>query len=220
MDPIGQVNCPSWEYRLHPDSPRVLPLQSETILLALRRGQIDTLATSTNTRPIHSRLFEALVPAGFGYYAGHYRGEDFPCLKNRFVTVRSDPRVGFPPNLVYPAMVDLEESIRQGIAALDAAQNLPAGQIPDQQKTGYAIAVVASLFERFLTIHPYLNGNGHCARFLAIALLGHHGRWIQRWSISPGPTRPAKDEMNHFLSEYRTGRPEGLEGFLAQSLMP
>jgi hypothetical protein len=98
-------DCPEWEYSKHPNSSPVLQKKIKAILIELRKGQIDSLNSVVDTRNIHQRLFHQLTPSEFPYYAGHYRGEDFRCLKYNQVVIPSDPRVGFPPNVV-PGYMD------------------------------------------------------------------------------------------------------------------
>src|SRR5436309_1413537 len=90
-------DCPAWEYSNHPESQGVLQREVKAALVALVSGELDTLVTAFDSRPVHRRLFRRLTPPNFEYYAGHYRGEAFRCLRSYSVTVQSDPRVGAPP---------------------------------------------------------------------------------------------------------------------------
>src|SRR5437899_301553 len=74
-------DCPNFEYKDHPDHATELPRRVARLAAGLRSGQIATLAAASDTRTAHKTLFEGLTPPGHPYFAGHYRGEDFRCLR-------------------------------------------------------------------------------------------------------------------------------------------
>ncbi len=95
--PVHPRDCPEFEYSEHPQKAQVLRASLTEALKAIRDSRsIDLLA---DTRPLHHILFRNLCPSGFEYFAGHYRGEDFRCLKHYGVRISSDPRVGTPAPL-------------------------------------------------------------------------------------------------------------------------
>ncbi len=64
----------------------------------LNSGQL--LEIGKDGRPVRERYFSGVAPMECEYYAGHYRGENYPCLKDCRVQIASDPLVGHPPNRV------------------------------------------------------------------------------------------------------------------------
>jgi fido (protein-threonine AMPylation protein) len=205
--------CPPWEYEQHPRRSQ-LGKETAALLKALRLGSIDTQSSAKDTRSIHGRLFRSLTPAGVEYYAGHYRGEAFACLKTYEVQVQSDPRVGAPAANVAGSMAQLAAAVDRGLIALDSGRVLPNAQVPPSEKLLNAVAVACQLFVHFLTVHPYANGNGHAARFCIWAVLGRYGYWPIRWSIEPRPSDPPYSEC---IVRYRSGDREPLERFVLGS---
>lgn len=207
-------DCPDWEYEHHPLRQELLPSRTQEILRRLRLGTIDTLATAADSRPVHGFLFTGLTPTSCPYYAGHYRGELFHCLRYYGVKIRSDPRVGYPPEEVQHAMEQMEDRVRKGIGLLDAIHRLPEAQFPKAEKLVFTAVFAASVFEPWLRIHPYANGNGHAARFIVWAILGRYEYWPNQWPIDPRPDPPYGDA----LVRYRNGEREPLERLIIQSL--
>jgi len=89
-----------WEYRNFPGHEPLLEEASLKLLSALRAGTFDTLGFLKDTRGAHQALFGIFVPEEHRYLAGHYRGEDFPELKEYMVTVRGGNNVGVRPSNV------------------------------------------------------------------------------------------------------------------------
>ncbi len=90
-------DCPSWDYADHRQRAAILPQRVADVLRRLAIGQIDALALALDSREVHAYVFRELTPKGYEYFAGHYRGEPYRCLKYLSVSVPSDPRVGQPP---------------------------------------------------------------------------------------------------------------------------
>lgn len=208
-------DCPPWEYDTLPNKTTILQTALKAILLELRSGQLDTLESVTNTRDIHHRLFNQLTPPECPYYAGHYRGEAFRCLKYHQVGILADRRVGFKPHLVLGYMDELAKIIREAVVNLDEGMQLPNARIPLKDKIVYIVAATCRIFELFLRIHPYVNGNGHTARFCLWALLGRYGLWPQNWPIDPQPNPPYIE----LIVKYRNGDRVPLETFIMQNLV-
>lgn len=209
-------DCPEWEYSNNRDSSSILKEEIRQILLDFRKGKIDHLSTASNTKNIHYRMFHKLVPSECPYYAGHYRGEDFRCLKYYRVGVRGDRRVGFEPHQVFGYMSELSNIIRESVAGIDQGMKLPNAQMPLKEKILYLVVAVCRIFEIFLRIHPYVNGNGHTARFCVWAILGRYGLWPKRWPIDPRPPDPPYTSL---ILEYRNGNPHPLEEYIMQTLI-
>lgn len=86
---MSTIECPEWEYDQHPGRSTTLPATTERVLREVRLGALPIVSMAADTRPLHGKLFSLLVPSGFEYYAGHYRGEHFPCLVDYEVAIRS-----------------------------------------------------------------------------------------------------------------------------------
>jgi fido (protein-threonine AMPylation protein) len=203
-------DCPEWEYSQNPSCQPHLNQVIRRLLLALREGRIG-LASALDSRQVHSDLFSALTPPVCPYYAGHYRGEDYRCLKYCQVGVQGDSRVGACPASVSAIMNDLERLIRAGVAGLDESARLPASRMPREQMVIYTVALACHVFEVFLRIHPYVNGNGHAGRFLIWCLLGRYGYWPERWTIEPRPGEPGYTQA---IVDCRNGNPVPLESLV------
>lgn len=210
------ADCPAWEYSGHPERQRLLDEVSR-LLTGLVQGTLDTLRTSSDTRGIHRLLFERLAPPDHTYYAGHYRGESFRCLREYEVQVPGDPTVGYPALQVWAAMLLLSRDIEVGVAALDGAHQVPLAHLPRADRLLFVVALACRVFVQFLRVHPYANGNGHAARFVIWALLGRYGYWPRRWPIEPRPPDPPYTSL---IEEYRKGNTEPLERFVLTCIDP
>lgn len=209
------TDCPKWEYSDIENSEETLKKEISSILVELRKGGIDSLKGSTDTRDVHYQMFRSLAPRDTSYYAGHYRGEDFRCLKYIRVRIGGDPRVGFPPNQVPGCMAELSRLIKGYIASIDQRMKSPNAKLPQEQKVLYAVTAVCKVFELLLRIHPYVNGNGHAARFCIWSMLGRYGLWPTNFPIEPRPKDPPYTDS---IIEYRNGNPYLLEMFILGSL--
>lgn len=208
-------DCPNWEYQNHRNNQEILKREVRSILIDLRRGNIDNLGIVTDSRSVHLRLFRDLTPAECPYYAGHYRGEKFRCLEYLSVGIQGDPRVGYAAYLVPGHMAELAKLIQASIAGLDEGFSLPSAQISLRYKILYAVVIACRIFELLLTIHPYVNGNGHIGRFCIWVILGRYDIWPERWPIEP---RPADPPYTDLIIKYRNGDREPLEKFILQCL--
>jgi fido (protein-threonine AMPylation protein) len=185
------------------------------VLILLRTGKLDTAECAADTRPVHLQLFSRLVPDKCPYYAGHYRGEDFACLRYSEVKIAGDSRVGWPASEVSLAMASLETEVRAAVKRLDGALNVPHSTIRPEDRLRYAVAVVCAIFEKFLCIHPYLNGNGHVGRFLIWAILGRYGYWPIKFAIEPRPPDPPYTDL---IRMCRDGNHQPLEKYILRCL--
>jgi len=202
-------DCPAFEYDEHPDRGRCFP---GAIRAALRLLQNPVpLQLEIDTRPLHRRLFRELCPDGCEYYAGHYRGEEFRCLKHYSVHITMDERVGAPAPLVAPKMQQLARMIQSSMAALDAAHEHPPSRLKESDKALFSVAFACRIFVEFLTVHPYANGNGHIARWLLAAVLRSHGYRLDDFPVDPRPADPPYSDM---ISRYRDGEVGVLERYV------
>src|SRR6202042_1083778 len=98
------------------------------------------------------------------HYAGHYRGEDFDCLRDYAVRIAINPRVGHLPNVVPAEMDEFKDMVCNAVSRIDAAWSVEDRILPRSSKIRRLSELVAAVFNYFLEIHPYANGNGHIAR--------------------------------------------------------
>lgn len=210
------ANCPNWEYIQHPKHKVILKRKTIDILVKLRTLQIDSAQSAIDSRAIHQYLFSDLTPENCKYFAGHYRGEDFRCLKSYHVGIKGDWRVGLPPQFVAVRMQQLSETIERGILALDAAHTLPHSKLSQIDKLLNTVTFASLVFEKVLQIHPYANGNGHAARFIVWAILGRYGYWPKRFPIDP---RPSDASYIDSIIEYRNGNRQPLEEYLLKCII-
>jgi fido (protein-threonine AMPylation protein) len=206
-------DCPEFEYEHHPDRRTEIPQRVARILADLRRGRVDTLAAAADTRPVHGILFDGLTPPGHPYFAGHYRGEEFRCLRRYEVSIGGRP--GWPAAGVPYVMAELARSIAGAMRALDAGHDIPNAVLPPEIKLLHTVQVACRFFERMGWLHPYANGNGHAARFCLWATLARYGYFPVRWPIDPRPPDPPYTQL---LLDYRAGNRAPLERYVLQCL--
>src|ERR1700751_4699307 len=84
-----------------------------------------------------------------------------PCFSQ--VGIVHDRRVGTEAHLVVSAMGKLALRLRSGVSKLEQ-QTDPVEGLLD------VVSFACKIFELFLRIDPYVNGNGHIARLAVIAL--------------------------------------------------
>ena len=204
-------DCPNWQYGDYPLRKQVVPVRVSEILVKLRTQELDTLRIAVETRGVHGQIFAELTPPDHDYFAGHYRGEDFRCLRFYQVTVRGDPRVGRPPHSVAFWMQELGAKIRVGIAGLDG--NV---LITPKDRLHLILALTCHIFVGFLTIHPYADGNGHIARIIVWCLLGRYGHWPKNWTVEPRPPDPPYSQL---IAAYRSGNIEPMERYFLQNIL-
>jgi len=204
-------NCPEWEYEAHPRRP-VLPSRIAAILRDMATGNVDTLSFAIDSREGHLRVFRGLTPTGCDYYAGHYRGEPFRCLRSYEVKVGGDARVGAPPSAVQWLMRDLNAQIVAGVRAIDANVLLTTAE-----RLRYIVALACRVFQVFLCVHPYANGNGHAGRLILWSMLGRYGHWPRRFTVDPRPPDPPYTEL---ITRHRDGDTVPFEQFMLSMLLP
>ena len=69
------------------------------------------------------------------------------------------------------------------------------------------VKLACEAFNIFLIVHPYINGNGHMARFIIWCFLAQFGVFPVKWSIEPSP---AIDPYVVRVRQYRAGDKEPL----------
>jgi fido (protein-threonine AMPylation protein) len=185
------VECPPWEYSSISGFEGILARHTRQALIRLRELNLDERTQiGKDTRPLHRRYFEGLTPAGFDYYAGHYRGEDFPCLKDRQVQIVGDPLVGHAPYRITDDMSTFAGDFTTIAAESDLVWGINPIVVGRPEKLFRVVQLGVALFIYFLEIHPYLNGNGHMGRFLLISFLSRFGIFLSQWPLHPRPQDP------------------------------
>ncbi len=206
-------DCPSWEYKYHPHY-RALAIRCEAILNSLGRGEIQIDRTLGDTRQLHEQMFGGLTPDLCPYYAGHYRGENYKCLRHNQVQVRGDSRVGVAANRVAPELANFSSHIvSRGIKATETAFNISDTNLPPGEKLYYLVKFACRALVEFLRIHPYVNGNGHVGRLIVWLLLERFGYWPKAWPLDGHPPYDA------LLSRFRDGDESPLEAFVLSAII-
>ena len=209
------LDCPNWDYADSPKREKILKQRTAEIIVHLYRQTLDLLDSAADSRPIHGYLFSLLTPREYIYYAGHYRGEDFYCLKHYEVGIEGDPNVGLHSSLVLDTMEKIATAIRQGIKTLDATHQLTDSQLSPENKLLNTVAFACKVFDAVLRVHPYANGNGHAARFILWAILGRYGYWPTEFPIEPRPNFPL---YAWAIAEYRNGNRQPLEEYILKCI--
>jgi fido (protein-threonine AMPylation protein) len=209
-------DCPQWEYETHPQREIILRRKVTDLLVQLRNREIDSAESAADSRAVHRYLFEELTPTGYDYFAGHYRGEDFPCLKNYGAGIKNDARVGCNAAIAVKRMEQVAQMVRGSIQLLDATYRLPRHQFPPVEHLLNTVVFSCRVFEQVLRIHPYANGNGHAARFILWAILGRYEYWPKSFPIEPRPSDPGYIDC---LVRYRDGDTQPLEEYILRCII-
>lgn len=208
--------CPgNWEYKDVDGYQPTLAERCQKLLVELRRGDIETSQAAQETRPYHGKMFDGLTPKGYPYFAGNYRGDArFECLLTYSVGVPGDWRVGTIPGLVAAEMSKFVSAVRAAILALDTGLDLR--DLDRATRVNTIVVVASKLFEEFLRIHPYANGNGHIARLLVWFILGRYKIWPLKWTVEPSPPPP----YAALIIRARDGDRGPLEQFIYSMFQP
>jgi fido (protein-threonine AMPylation protein) len=206
---MNKIQMVEWEYKDHPLRNTELPTKAAEILNKISEREISIASILSDSREIHLHLFKNLAPTDNPYYAGHYRGEDFENLKNYWVGVASDPRVGYAPSIVQDSMDLFADISRQTLVDLDSTNNHDLLEL--DQKICITVEKACDLFELFLRIHPYINGNGHIGRIMLWGVLQKYGYNPIRWTID---TRPFDPPYSDYIKKFRSGERTPLISFI------
>jgi hypothetical protein len=173
----------SWNLQAEAEARAGLGPASAAALADLQRLPPDAqCAALIDTRPLHRRLFAGLAPPGLPQAAGTYRGTPGTALADApravFLAVRRPglrQRDPCPPAAAVPAAMD----------ALGAR----IGAIWDRAPQGdAAFDALAEVTHGFLSVHPYLDGNGHIYRLMASGLAPRLGLAPRPdWTLHPRP---------------------------------
>jgi len=209
--PASHYNCSNWTYDTHPKRPVLLAARCGRAERAMQRRISSFEGLKHNTRPVHRFLFRDLVPSACTCIAGTYRG-DAACkeLEKSSVVVGADKRVGAPPLAVAAQMLQFEQQCQSLVQA--HSKFLEKAPQPAVALAKF-VHMAAIVLQRFLTIHPFKDGNGHTGRFLVYLMMARAGYTPVNWSID------AKQPYSDALSRHRDGDKQALQQFLLQAII-
>ena len=211
MGLMQHEDCHNWDYETHPQASTVADACA-SFLADLRAEPTSKIAALTDTRPCHTEMFAAVVPTACAYVAGNYRGQDFDCLRD--YRVRFGNNEGTPPVGVPFAMDFFHKDLLAGLLDLDNAALASDKPLQGAAFLVRLVQLLAVSLTRFLTIHPYANGNGHMGRLIVWAALGKYNRLPMSWWLHGKP--PGYGPL---LTAHRGGNPKPLEKFLLKCII-
>lgn len=203
--------CPNWQYSDHADRERLLSTATEAVITGIIAGKYAVDVFARDTRPIHKQLFSDLAPVGHGYYAGNYRGSHQKCLRNYNVGILGDSLVGTQAAKVFGEITKFGTAIVHATELIDSALTSADKPIDPTDRVIAVVRVACDAFVRFLTIHPFADGNGHTARVLLWIILFRFGYIPDKWTIEPRPPFPDYSES---IAKHRRGDTAPLEQFV------
>jgi len=207
------MKCAEFEYDNVPGSRDEIRDRFAPRLRDLVTRRLDNDKEIRDGRTTHAVVFLGFAPAAHPRYVGNYRGDPLcPCLREYVVGIPSDRRVGYPPSEVHAAMAEFVVRVGKSVRVLDLAQGV---REPAANKLYTIVVVACRLFEEFLRIHPYANGNGHMARWLVCALLARYGHATKRWTVEPRPPDPPYSVL---IANARDGDLQSLEQYVMELL--
>lgn len=187
-----------WDYENHPERSSVTSICAE-LQEQLAQSTAAQQQVLVDTRPFHKEIFKKTTPAGFEAYAGSYRGAEYDYLINCPVHIGGYDHygtyhvvhTGTPPDQVEPEMRLFHTALMHDIASFDSRANLLGLDKP--QRLVIFSSILAERIVGFLSIHPYVNGNGHISRLIAWVLFLLRGFNISNWNIDIRPCQPFDD---------------------------
>ena len=206
------TNCQNWGYDQHP-ARQDLKTRCERLEKVIQRRPSYFQTCGFDTRAGHAYMFNAMAPANCSCIIGKYRGDaSCPDLCACTVGVDGDRRVGTAPDEVAAAMVELESRCAALVSVHQRwCAGLGANQPPRNALLRF-VRVLATVIENFLTIHPYMDGNGHSARLLVYLMMSRAGYTPVHWAIDE------KQPYSDALTAHRDGKPGALQAFLVNAI--
>lgn len=185
-----------WEYEYHPEAHSV----SDACLIMLQNLQNNKLEMEDvmrETRPYHKVMFERVTPFGREYLAGNYRGASYPQLVDRPVYIYGFSCAHF--SQVEDSMRDFHQKLNADIQRI--SQYLKQSKLDAAQKIVAFSQFVSHYFVRFLSIHPYANGNGHISRLLVWCIFNFKSIKCSFWSVPDRNLNPP----DQYVGDFRLG---------------
>lgn len=187
-----------WEYDDHPEAHTVAEA-CLTMLQNLQKNTLEMRKVMLETRPCHKKMFEKVTPAGKDYLAGNYRGANYPQLIDRPVYI-----CGFtctPFHQVEDSMRIFHEKLNEDIQRI--SQYLKQSTFDAAQKIVIFSQFVSHYFVRFLSIHPYANGNGHISRLLVWCIFNYKSIKCSFWSVPDRNLNPPDQYVGYFRQGWK-----------------
>jgi hypothetical protein len=203
-------DCGAWEYNTHPQRQSVADY-CQQFLLQLRADPASKQSLIADTRPAHKDMFSKVVPTACPCLAGNYRGSDFDCLRD--YNVKFGGNRAIPALYVLAVMSGFHSDLDSAISELDAAAADKQMPLTRAQLMVRVVQVMAYTLQRFFSIHPYANGNGHMGRMLVWIGLGRYQLLPKKWWLNQSP--PGYGEL---IQKHRGGDRKPLEMYLMRAI--
>ena len=200
---MRQANDPScrWNYQSHSAYPTAMK-QAINNLFSSALNQPDFVRNNCSyPSRIHKKLFESLTDSNNTHLAGNYRGSVLDCLVDANVVFGS--LSGVPAMFVLQRMERYTQFAKTNFTRLKTSY-----QSTDRGRFQLLCAIATStMFHEMITIHPFVDGNGHVARAIVALTWLAFGYAVGGWVIDPRPTSfPYLD----FLKEWDNGNRDPL----------
>lgn len=199
-------NCDNWDYSTHPGAPTV-QAYCKQFLDELQADPASKADALQDTRRYHQAMFQKVTPPACPHLAGNYRGAPLAHLQD--CRIYFGTQEGSPPPAVPVAMDFFHADLDEALRALDRQFAATTSPLSASARLVLVAQLVAAALVRFLTVHPYMNGNGHMARMLVWVALTRFNVWPVKWSLHASP--PGYAEL---IDAYRRGHKPPLERFI------
>lgn len=100
----------------------------------------------------------------------------------------------------------------RAIAGVDAAAT-GADAAEADEIIDMVVPLAAKFLQLFLTLHPYVNGNGHIGRLIVWILLGRYEIWPKSWPLDISPP------YSTMLMKHRDRDVAPLEDFIFRAII-
>lgn len=195
-----------WEYEEHQNRASVTNKcrEIQSRLISCRDSRESVLS---DTRPYHKNIFSDVVPNEYKGFAGSYRGSEYFYLKNLPIQIG-----GYRPDGSYvlahqgdnPEVVGLEMDkfhfrLQLDLQVFEEAVKRFSNE--PQKKLIVLASLLSKYIIKFLSIHPYANGNGHISRLLGWVVFVIKGFNIAGWDLDTRPAQP----FDSYIKRYQAG---------------
>jgi Fic family protein len=125
--------------------------------------------------------------------------------------------VGIPAPNVFEAITRFGSAVVNATEAIDSALSSADSPVDPAERVIAVVRVACDAFVKFLTIHPFVDGNGHTARALLWIILIRFGYVPDNWTIEPRPPFPGYGDS---IAKHRRGDTAPLEQFVLRCISP